>query len=362
MTGPVARPGVMSTAPYVPGERAIEGVATPIKLSSNESPHGPGTRALEAYRRAAAELFRYPSSTQEELRRAVAEVHGLDPARLVFGNGSDEVIQMLTRAFVGPGDEVVLSEHCFLMAKTHALGQGARVQIAPEPDFRISTDEVLKRITPRTRLVAIASPNNPCGTYLPRGELKRLHAGLPEEAILLVDAAYSEYALDPDYDDGTALATSAPNVIMTRTFSKAYGLAALRVGWGYGSLSLIQAVEHLRSPFNVNAAAQAAAAAAVTDREHLAYVRDYNARERTRVAGALRALGLTVVPSSANFVLIVFGAEPKNSTRAQAHLLARGIIPRPAGGSPENSLRITLGLESDNDAVIAALASFIKGE
>ncbi len=347
------------TAAYIPGERAIAGVAAPLKLSSNESPHGPGPKALEAYARAAAELFRYPSGSQEELRRAVAEVHGLEPARLVFGNGSDEVIQMLTRAYVGPGDEVVLSEHCFLMSKVHALAQGAKVQVAPEPDYNTSVDEILKRVTPRTRLVALASPNNPCGRHLPRTELVRLHAALPEDVILLVDAAYSEYATAADYDNGTALASTAPNVMMTRTFSKLYGLAGLRVGWGYASTDIVRALEHLRSPFNVNSAAQAAAVAAVNDREHAAYVRAYNDRERARLSQAVRELGITVVPSSANFVLLVFGAEPRTAAAAHAHLLARGIIPRPVGGSPANSLRITLGLESDNDAVLRALRSFV---
>jgi histidinol-phosphate aminotransferase len=359
VSAPVARPGVMMTAAYVPGERAIQGVAAPIKLSSNESPHGPGARALEAYQRVAADLFRYPNSSQDELRRAVAQVHGLDPARLVFGNGSDEVIQMLTRAYVGPGDEVVLSEHCFLMAKTHALAQGAKVQIAPEPDCRINVDEILSRITPMTRLVAIASPNNPCGTYLPRAGLQRLHAALPQEVILLVDAAYSEYATAADYDNGAGLAASAPNVIMTRTFSKLYGLAGLRVGWGFASPEIIGALEHVRSPFNVNAVAQAVAAAAVSDREHAAYVCAYNARERERVSSACRALGITVVPSSANFVLLVFGEEPHTAAKAHALLLANGIIPRPLGGAPANSLRITIGLESDNDGLLRALRGFI---
>ncbi len=349
------------TSAYIPGERAIAGVAAPLKLSSNESPHGPGARALEAYARAAAEIFRYPASTQDDLRQAVAEVHGLDPARLIFGNGSDEVIQMLTRTFVGPGDEVILSEHCFLMARVHALAQGAKVLVAPEPDCNTSVDEILKHLSPLTRLVAIASPNNPCGRHLPCAELKRLHASLPENVILLVDAAYSEYATAEDYDNGTTLATHAPNVMMTRTFSKLYGLAALRVGWGYATPAIIQALEHLRSPFNVNSAAQAAASAAVRDREHAAHVRAYNERERTRLTQALRALGITVVPSSANFILLLFGDGPHNASAAQAHLIARGIIPRPVGGSPANSLRITLGLESDNDAVVRALRSFVSG-
>lgn len=358
MSAPVVRPGILMTAAYVPGKREIEGVSTPIKLSSNESPHGPGPKALEAYRLLASDLCRYPDSAQSELRRTVAQVHGLDPVRLIFGNGSDEIIQMLTRAYVGAGDEVILSEHSFIMARTHALAQGAIVRVAPEPDFAVSADEILQRLTPLTKLVVIASPNNPCGTYLPRPELQRLHAALPEQVILLVDAAYAEYASAGDYDNGSELARSAPNVVMTRTFSKLYGLAGLRVGWALASDDVVRALEHLRSPFNVNAAAQAVAAAACADVEHAAYVRAYNERERERVSRACRDLGFKVVPSSANFLLIVFGEGSRSAERAYAHLISRGIIPRPIGGAPANSLRITIGLQSENDAMLRALREF----
>jgi histidinol-phosphate aminotransferase len=359
MTAPATRPGVLLTPAYIPGERAVNGITVPIKLSSNESPHGPGDRAIEAYRALANELFRYPDGTQTELRRAVAQVHDLDPDRLVFGNGSDELIQMLTRAYVGPGDEVVASQHAFAMCKVHALAQGATVLTAPEPNYRVSVDEILRLVTSHTKLVAIASPNNPCGTYLPREELSRLHQALPSHVILLVDAAYAEYATAPDYDTGLSLALSAENVIMTRTFSKLYGLAALRIGWGFASSTIVRALEHVRSPFNVNAAALAAAAAAVVDVEHTAFVRQYNARERARMTQAYRDLGLQVVSSSANFVLIIFGNPPLGAEQAHAHLLARGIIPRPIGGAPGNALRITIGLESENDAVLRALREFI---
>jgi histidinol-phosphate aminotransferase len=350
---------VLETPLYVPGERSIDGVAVPIKLSSNESPHGPGARAIEAYRALATQLCRYPDGAQSELRAAVARAHGVEPERLVFGNGSDEIIQMLTRAYVGATDEVIVSQYAFAMCATHALAQGATVVTALEPDYHISVDEILGRVTTRTKLVAVATPNNPCGTYLPARELARLRASLPADVLLLVDAAYSEYATAPDYDNGQALARSADNVLMTRTFSKCYGLAALRVGWGYGSSAMIRALEHVRSPFNVNAAALTTAAAAVGDFEHVRYVREYNARERDRVSRACRELGLVVVPSSANFLLIVFGGASRDARQAHSHLLSRGIIPRPIGGAPGNSLRITIGLESENDAFLAALREFL---
>jgi histidinol-phosphate aminotransferase len=358
MTAPVVRPGILSTDAYVPGERAIDGVPRPVKLSSNESPHGPGPRALEAYRAMAGELFRYPDGTQSELRRVVARVHAVDAARLVFGNGSDEIIQMVTRAYVGAGDEVIVSEHAFLMARTHALAQEARVRTALEPDFKVSVDEILRHLTPLTKLIVIASPNNPCGTYLPRPELYRLHAALPEEVILIVDAAYCEYVSARDYDNGAQLADSAPNVIMTRTFSKLYGLAGLRVGWALASEAIVRAIEHVRSPFNVNAAAQAVAAAACADLEHAAYVHKYNERERERVSRICCELGFRIVPSSANFLLILFDEAPRSAELAHAHLMSRGIIPRPVGGSPPNCLRITIGLESENDAMLRALREF----
>jgi histidinol-phosphate aminotransferase len=361
VSAPAARPGVLLTPTYVPGERTIEGTPAPIKLSSNESPHGPGARAIEAYRALAGELYRYPDGAQLDLRQAVAEVHGVQPERLVFGNGSDELIQMLTRAYVGPGDEVVVSQHAFAMCTVHALAQGATVLTAPEPAHRPVADELLRLVTPRTKLLAIASPNNPCGDYLPRAELIRLHRLLPEHTILLVDAAYAEYATATDYDPGLDLARAADNVFMARTFSKLYGLAALRIGWGYASAAIVKSLEHVRSPFNVNAAAQAAATAAVADRAHAAFVHAYNARERERVSAACRALGLEVVPSSANFVLMLFGDRPRGAERAHAHLLSRGIIPRPIGGAPANALRVTIGLERENDEFLAALGEFMRG-
>jgi histidinol-phosphate aminotransferase len=361
LSGPQARPGVLQTPIYVPGKREIDGVSAPVKLSSNESPHGPGARALQVYASLASTLCRYPDRGQDELRQAIGRAHRLPTAQLVLGNGSDELIQMVTRAYVGPGDEVILTDNCFAMCRTHAMGQSATIVPAPEPDFRISVDEILTRVTPLTRLVAIASPNNPFGTHLPTSELRRLHAGLPENVILVVDAAYSEYVTDDDYDNGSTLAAEASNVIMTRTLSKLYGLAALRIGWALTAPRVVEAIEHLRMPFNINAVAQSVAAAAVLDSDHAAYVRQYNSRERARVSQAFRELGLQVVPSSANFVLTLFRDGLRNGDRAYEYLLSRGIIPRPVGRAPYNSLRFTIGLESENDTMLAALREYMSG-
>jgi len=360
MNAPQPRPGVLLTAPYVAGVSAIEGVDKPIKLSSNESPLGPSPLAIAAYHAVATHLFRYPDGNQSELRMAIAEAFGLEPQRLVFGNGSDEVIQLLMRAYVGPGDDVVLSQYSFAMCRTHALTQGARIIVAAEPDCRIDVDRILAAVTPATSLVALASPNNPCGTYLPRVELARLHTALRPDVLLLIDAAYADYVVAKDYDCGFALARDAGNVVVTRTFSKLYGLAALRIGWGYGPAPVIDAMQRIRTPFNTNAAALAAAAAAVRDLHHAEQVRSHNLRWLERLHADFTAMGLTVTPSSANFVLLHFHAAPHDAVGAKKFLIARGIIPRALGeGAPPNTLRITIGLDYENAALLAALGEFL---
>lgn len=359
---PRPKPGVLRTSPYVPGARAIDGSAQVVKLSSNESPLGPSPRALSAYQAVQPLLFRYPDASQAGLRSAIGEVYGIEPDRVVCGNGSDEVLALLIRAYSGPGDEIILSQHCFAMCHTHAHVQGTDVIIAPEPDCRISVREILAKLTSRTRMVIMASPNNPCGTYLPATELQRLHAGLPQEVMLVLDAAYAEYVHAADYDSGLGLARDAENVVVTHTFSKLYGLAGLRIGWGYGPPAVIEVLNRIRTPFNANAAALAAAEAAVFDREHFAFVREHVRVWRARLMEECAALGITVLPSVTNFILLILPEGPKNATAAAAHLTARGIIPRPLGtGGPPNALRITIGLESDNLAVITALREFMAG-
>jgi histidinol-phosphate aminotransferase len=363
MSAPRPRPAILRIAPYRQGKSSLEGIAQPIKLSSNESPLGPSPTAIEAYRALSDTLFRYPEGNQRELRNAIAKVFSLDADKIVCGNGSDELIQLVIRAYVEPGDEVIASEFSFAMCTTHALAQGAKVVIAPEqPAMRIDVDAILARLTARTRLVAIATPNNPCGTYLPFAELERLHAALPDDVLLLVDGAYGDYVTATDYSSGFDLVERNDNVVVTRTFSKLYGLAGLRIGWIYAPPGVVDALQRIRTPFNANAAALAAATEAVLDTAHAAKVREHNARWLDIFTSELSDMGLAVVPSVANFVLVRFPATPYDAAAADAYLKAHGIIARPvAAGGPENHLRITIGLGHENRTLLSTLREFIRG-
>ncbi len=355
------RPGISEiAAPYVQGVSDIWNVERPIKLSANESEFGPSPRAIAAFQAESQLLNRYPDGSQSRLREAIGKIHGLDPGRIVCGNGSDELIQLATRAYVGPGDEVIISECSFEMCRIHALAQGAKVIVAPERDFTVDCDAILQRVTPRTRLVPIANPNNPTGTYLPAKAVKRLHEALPGNTLLLLDAAYAEYVDRADYEPGAALVDSAENVVMTRSFSKIYGLAGLRIGWAYCPPAVIDVLQRIRTPFNTNRAALSAAAAAAEDVEFTRKVRDHTVRWIAEMSSALTNLGLEVLPSVANFILIRFPDGARNAEAAASHLQAHGIIPRPTGtGGPKNSLRITIGLDEHNEAVLQALTEFI---
>jgi histidinol-phosphate aminotransferase len=247
------------------------------------------------------------------------------------------------------------------MCRIHAVAQGARVITVPEPDFKISASGLLAAVTPATRIVCIATPNNPPGTYLAGPELRRLHAGLPDDVVLLVDSAYAEFVTADDYDPGTALAESADNVIMTRTFSKLYGLAALRIGWAYASHSIVDVLQRIRTPFNTNAPALAAATAAMLDREHADRVRDHNSRWLETMTRQLTRFGLEVIPSVTNFLFVRFPSGPHCAEAAFNFLRMRGIIPRPIGaGGPQTHLRITIGLPEENQAVLDALGDFMS--
>jgi histidinol-phosphate aminotransferase len=362
IAGPRPRNGVLSINPYKQGASIINGVENPIKVSANESPLGPSPRAIDAYLAAGENLCRYSDGAQIGLREAIAGVHGLDVERIVCGNGSDEILSMLIRAYAGPGDDVVLSEHAFGMCRIHATAQGARVIIAPEPNLRISTNELLKAVTPATRIVNLATPNNPPGTYLPASELLRLHAGLPPGVLLIVDSAYAEFVTAEDYDPGTRLIESAENVIMTRTFSKLYGLASLRIGWAYGSRSVIDVLQRIRTPFNTNGPALAAATAAMLDRDYAARVRDHNSKWLKIMTENLIEMGLDPIPSVTNFLFVRFRDQAHGAEAAWNFLRMRGIIPRPVGaGGPQTHLRITIGLPEENLAVLEALTDFMKG-
>jgi histidinol-phosphate aminotransferase len=349
----------MRLAPYVQGQSSIEGVSNPIKLSSNESSQGPSPKALDAYRKAAEQLNRYADGSQSELRNAIGEVHGLDPQRIICGNGSDELIQLMARAFVGEGDEALLSENGFIMSNIHCTAQGAELVIAPEKGFKVDVDAMLARVSERTRFCTIANPNNPTGTYIDGSELRRLHAGLPDDCLFLIDEAYAEYVTAEDYETGIALADEFDNVVVTRTFSKIYGLPFLRIGWAYCSREIVDPVQRIRTPFNTNGAAMVAAAAAVRDTAYIKTIREHNAQWRERIGIALTAMGIEVIPSQANFYLLRFDPDSgKSGSAAAAFLQSRGIIPRPAGGS-DQFLRITVGLEQENEAVLSAMADYM---
>jgi histidinol-phosphate aminotransferase len=360
MSGPKARAGVMRLAPYVQGQSTLEGVSDPIKLSSNESSQGPSPSAIAAYQKAGETLNRYPDGSQSELRAAIGEVFGLDPQRIICGNGSDELIQLMARAYVGEGHEALLSENGFIMSNIHCIAQGADLVIAPEKDYRVDVDAMLARVTNKTRFCTIANPNNPTGTYINGEELRRLHAGLPDSCLFLIDDAYAEYVTAEDYDTGLALADEFDNVVVTRTFSKIYGLPALRIGWAYCPAAIVDPVQRIRTPFNTNGPALAAAAAAVRDTAYVEEIRKHNTHWLARIAVDLTNLGIEVIPSQTNFYLMRFAPESgKTGGEAATFLQSRGIIPRPAGGS-DQFLRITVGLDYENEAVLSALTDYMS--
>ena len=304
--GPRARPGVLDIAPYVPGTSVLPGAHPVIKLSSNETPLGPSPRAIEAYLAAAQNLSRYPDGSARALREAIAKLYGLDPARIVCGAGSDEVLNLLAGAYLGPGDEAIYSAHGFLVYKIAILARGATPVVAPETDLTANVDAILACVSPRTRLVFIANPNNPTGTYLPFDEVKRLRENLPPEVLLVLDAAYAEYVRRNDYESGIELVATTDNTVMTRTFSKIYGLAYLRLGWAYCPTDVAAALNRIRGPFNVSGPAIDAGVAALADQPWVQQGAEHNELWRGRMAEALSGLGLGVTPSAANFLLLHF--------------------------------------------------------
>jgi histidinol-phosphate aminotransferase len=360
--GLVPRPGILDITPYVGGEAKVAGVERPIRLASNESALGPSPKAIAAYRALAGEIHRYPDGNAQELREALGCCHGIDPGRIVCGAGSDELITLLLRCYAGPGDEVLYSRHGFLMYPINAMAVGATPIAAPEREQTTDVDAVLARVTERTRIVFIANPNNPTGTYLAAQEIARLQAGLPASVLLAIDAAYAEFVNRNDYEPGIALVNRAENVVMLRTFSKIYALGGLRLGWAYCPPAVADVLNRVRSPFNVSAAAQAAGVAAVEDVEAFNRARAHNERWLPWFSERLAALGLPLTPSVANFVLARFPDNPlKNANAAFAFLHSRGILTRKmaAYGLPQH-LRITIGTGPEMETVSAALAEFMS--
>ncbi len=353
-------PGILDIEPYKGGESALPGFAKPIKLASNENPLGASAAARKAFADASAKLHLYPDGSAAALRRAIGARYGLDPDRLVCGAGSDEIFQFLGRAYLSPGDEIVQSQYAFLVYKLVAQAAGAVVKTAPDRDFTVDVDAMLACVTAKTKIVFLANPNNPTGTYLPFSEVRRLHAGLPDNVLFVIDAAYAEYVRRNDYDSGVALVSEFDNVLMTRTFSKVHGLAAARLGWAYGPAQVIDALNRVRGPFNVSAAAQLAGVAAIEDAAFVDASVEHNARELDRLAAAIEGLGFKITPSVGNFVLAHFGAEKGRTAKdADAFLRSRGLIVRAvAGYGLPDALRISVGATAENDAFVAALTEF----
>ena len=360
---PVPRPGVLAIEAYVPGKSAAPAGVKLHKLSSNETPLGPSPAAIAAMQETAGHLELYPDGSATKLRQAIAQKYGLDPERIVCGAGSDELLSLLTYAYMGPGDEGLYSQYGFLVYRIAILAAGGTPVVAPERDCTTDVDALLAAVTDKTRIVYLANPNNPTGTYLPFDEVRRLHAGLPKTTLLVLDAAYAEYVRRNDYAAGLELVAEHENVVMTRTFSKVYGLAALRIGWMVAPAAIADAVNRIRGPFNLGAAAITAGAAAMADDAHIAKAVAHNDEWLPKVTKALEGLGLAVTPSVGNFVLIHFPEEAgRTAADADAYLTARGMILRRVGayGLP-NALRMTIGTAEANEAVIAALTEFVQG-
>lgn len=358
----VAR-GVLDIAPYVPGRSRATGGARTIRLASNETPLGASPLAVEAFRRCAGALHRYPDGSAAALREAIGARHGLDPARIVCGNGSDDLLYLLAAVFTEPGDEALFTEHAFAIYRIAAQAAGAAPVAAPERNLTADVDALLARAGPNTRICYLANPNNPTGTYIPAAELARLRAGLPEHCLLVVDAAYAEYMHGGDYSTGAELADSHGNAAVTRSFSKIYGLSSLRLGWLYGPPAVVDALNRARAPFNVNRAAQEAGIAAVGDAGFVARAAAHNDEWRPWLERETAALGLAAHPSAANFVLVEFPDEAgRDAAAAYAFLLERGIIARRVAnyGLPR-CLRFSVGLADENRAVIEALRAFAQG-
>lgn len=361
-TSPTPRPGILDISAYVPGKEHAPGVTKVHKLSSNETPLGASPAAIEAFQKAAFQLERYPDGQATLLRDSIASVYGLNPANILCGNGSDELLGLLCTVYLGAGDEGIITEHGFSVYKIQIKAAGGTPVTVKEKDCRIDVDAILAAVTERTKIVFLTNPGNPTGTYIPVSEVRRLQAGLPKTVLLVLDAAYAEYVRTNDYEAGVELVSSSRNVVMTRTFSKVYGLAALRVGWMYAPQAVISAVNRIRAPFNINAPAIAAASVAIRDLGFIERAVAHNTEWMEKVVDGLKEIGLTVTPSVTNFVLIHFpDAEGRRASDADEYLTQRGYILRAVGGYGfPNALRMTIGTREACEGVLAVLRDFVS--
>lgn len=365
MAGPIPNPGILDIAPYVGGESHAPGQAKAVKLASNEGALGPSPKAVAAYQAVADSIHRYPDGSGKALRQALAKRYGYDADRIVLGAGSDELLQMLAKCYAGPGTEVLYSRHGFLIYPIAAKSVGATPVATPEKDLKADVDALLARVNERTRIVFIANPNNPTGSYLTSRELAKLHAGLPEHVLLVIDAAYAEYIRLNDYSNGAEFVESFPNVVMTRTFSKIYALGGIRLGWAYCSANVADVLNRVRGPFNVSSPALAAGLAALEDVEFAERSLHLNEENRAWFARAVTELGLKVHPSVANFVLVDFSVllgQKADAELARQHLKSCGILVRQMGAyGLGNCLRVSIGLREEMEQVVQALGEWVHG-
>jgi histidinol-phosphate aminotransferase len=362
MSTPTPRPGILDIDPYVAGDSNAPGAARIIKLSSNECSLGPSPKAVAAFREAGDHLYRYPDIAATVLRKAIAAEYNLDAEKIVCGNGSDELLTLLAQSYAGPGDEVLFSEHGFLVYPIIACFSGADPVTAPEAGLTVDVDAMLDRVTEKTRMVFLANPGNPTGSYLPTAEVARLHEGLPGTVLLVLDGAYAEYVTADDYSPGDDLVDANDNVVMTRTFSKIFGLSGLRLGWCYAPPAVVDVLNRVRGPFNVSGPAQAAALAALEDTAHTEKIRVENETWRAWTSQQLSALGLDVAPSVTNFITVRFPDDPShNAEAANVFLTTDGILPRRIAnyGLPD-SLRITIGTETEMRELVSTLTRFME--
>src|SRR3954452_22184790 len=365
MSRPVPNPGILDIAPYTPGKSPVpEPGRKMFKLSASETPLGASPKAIAAYKDGVDHLEDYPEGTSRVLREAIGRAYGLDPNRIICGAGSDEILNLLAHTYLKQGDEAISTTHGFLVYPIATMANGATNVVAAETDFTCNVDAILQKVTPRTRLVWLATRNTPTGTSLPFDEVKRLRSGLPPNVLLVLDAAYSDYVSRNDYEQGIELVATTENTVMTHTFSKIHGLAALRIGWMFGPAHIVDAVNRIRGPFNVSAPAMLAAVAAIEDTAHVQMSRAHTEHWRNWLTEEITKLGLKVTPSVANFVLIHFPQDKgKTSAEADAYLTKRGLVLRGLNNYQlPHALRLTIGTEEANRLVLEALRAFMAGK
>jgi histidinol-phosphate aminotransferase len=359
----LAAPGIGALKPYLPGKPISElerelGITHSIKLASNENPLGTSEKVIQAISQCAPELSRYPDGGGFQLRQRLAEKHGVDPACITLGNGSNDVLDMVARVFLSPDMESLFSQYAFAVYPISSQAAGAKLMVAPARSYGHDLDRMLQMITPKTRVVWIANPNNPTGTWLTENELYGFLLQLPAHVIVVLDEAYFEYVKAPDFPDGTAWLERFPNLIVTRTFSKAYGLASLRIGYGLSNTAIADLLNRVRQPFNVNTLAQSAALAALDDQDFIQRSIALNEKGMQQYRQGFEALGLDYIPSVGNFITVDVA---EDASRVDQALLREGCITRPIGnyGLP-NHLRISIGLEEENDRLLATLKKVLK--